>query len=154
VPIDYLLRVIEQTSLMLASIVLKRSAGRNDDARQDIERACANRVGLPFSLVRRSSPEALSQMIHAGGSPHLRSVLLAELLMQEAEINQVTGDSVEAVRARVQAFCLLAESIGVLSPEEQAVYRRKLDELARELSPLGDDPYLRGKLDNYRRQLA
>jgi len=51
--------------------------------------------------------------------------------------------------SRLQAFCLLVDSIPLLGPEEQVRYRKKLDALAAELEPLGNDPYVRRRIDSY-----
>ena len=72
--------------------------------------------------------------------------MLAELLLQCAEINEEEGKLQEAVVSQLQAFCLLAESFDVLSPEEKAIYRPKLDTLAKKLSAYKDDPYIQQKL--------
>ena len=56
-------------------------------------------------------------------------MLLAELLMQDADISDAAGKKREAIISRAQAAALLEHSIDQLSPEEQAIYRPKLDAL-------------------------
>jgi hypothetical protein len=148
-PEDYLMRMIEQTTQMLLSILAAKKAGRNDDAASEIETACSQRIGLPLALVKRSSPEALSDLMQRGGGRYVRGVLLAELLLQDAELCELAGKTADAIRSQLQAFCLLAESIDVLSPEDHIVYRAKLDALAQKLDEASCDPYLREKLSNY-----
>ena len=55
----------------------------------------------------------------------------------------------QAIVSRLQAFRLLVDSIELLGPEEQTVYRKKLDVLAADLELTCDDPYLRSKIDGY-----
>jgi hypothetical protein len=146
---DYILRMIEQAARMLEVILAERLAGHDKEASQKIEHACVQEIGLPFSLVRLSSPETLSNLMQQSGNGYVRSVLLAELLIQESEINDATGDRAGKIRGQLQAFCLLGESIDVLSPEEQAVYRPKLDKLAGQLREAGSDSYLMNKLREF-----
>ena len=153
-PEDYLLRLFEQVTLMLAAIHDRRAAGRNDDAAGEIETACLHTIGLPFALIKRSSPEALSDLMQRGGERYFRSILLAELLLQEAELNKEAGKLTEMMRGQLQAFCLISESINVLSRDDQIIYRIKLKQLAKELEETCPDPYLLEKLkqhsQNYR----
>jgi hypothetical protein len=48
---DYLLRLIEQVSQMIAEILALRKVGRISDAAEQIEAMCRQNVGLPFDLV-------------------------------------------------------------------------------------------------------
>ncbi len=79
----------------------------------------------------------------------VRSLTLAELLLLDAELNDKAGDLRASTVSRLQAFCLIAESIPALVGEEQAQYRTKLEELAQKLRSISDDPYLRGKIAEY-----
>ena len=63
----------------------------------------------------------------------MRGVLLAELLLQDANVSEESGKSREARISRAQAQALLAYSIGNLSPDEQRIYRPKLEELTKGL---------------------
>jgi len=148
-PQDYLMRMIEQTTLMLLSILAAKKAGRNDDAAAEIEAACLQRIGLPLALVQRSSPEALSDLMQRSGDRYVRSILLAELLLQDAELCELSEKNSEMIRSRLQAFCLLAESIDALSAEDQLVYRDKLDSLVQTLGTASADAYLQEKLRTY-----
>jgi hypothetical protein len=148
-PEDYLLRMIEESSIMLSSINAHRKAGRDGDAIQDIETACLERIGLPFFLIKRSSPEALLDLMQRSGARYVRSVLLADLLIQDAEINEAAGEVSTAICSRLQAFVLLASSIEMLTTEEKAFYRPKLNTLLHQLKPVSNDPYLQKKLLDY-----
>lgn len=136
---------------MLAGILEKRAAGPGHlaEVNSDIEGACLREIGLPLSIIRSSSPEQMQELMAQGGGRHVRSILLAELLLQDAESNRLAGKLPNAIRSELQAFCLLGESIGFLSPDDAAVYRPKLERLAKELSAVGDSPYLADKLRKY-----
>ena len=150
---DYLLRLIEQAAQMLAAIIAHRKAGRVTEAALEIEAKCSQTVGLPLETVRRLSPEALWEILgQGGGLRYPRGVLLAELLLQDAELARTTNRAADTIRDQVQAFCLLAECVPVLAQDEAAIYRPRLEALGRELeeSPFGSEGYVQEKLRAYR----
>jgi hypothetical protein len=134
-PQDYLLRMIEQVAQLLAEILRLRKIGRISDAAEQIKAACGQAVGLPFDVVKHSAPETILQLLESGGgTQHVRAVMLAELLLQDAELSDSIGKEREATISRAQARVLLAHSINSLSPDEQKVYRPKLKALNAEMT--------------------
>ena len=135
---DYLLRLIEQVSQMIAEILALRKIGRISDAAEQIEAMCQQNIGLPLDLVKRSAPETILQLLESsGGTQHIRAVMLAELLLQDGELNDAAGKNREATISRAQARVLLARNIDRLSPDDQTVYRRKLEALDAQISGPG-----------------
>jgi prolyl-tRNA editing enzyme YbaK/EbsC (Cys-tRNA(Pro) deacylase) len=129
---DYVLRLIDQIALMLAEILQLRRLGRAREAHDQIATACLQSVGLPLALVKHSAPETILEMLATGGgTQHVRAIMLAELLLQDAEIEEQAGKKREALISRAQARTLIAHNLGQLSPEEQASYRSKLNSLAQ-----------------------
>lgn len=127
---DYILRLIEQVSLMLAE--LSRLKAGEKPAR--ISALCLRETGLPLDFVKHSSPEAILQLLETGGgTQYARAVLLAELLLQDADAGDAAGKNREATISRAQAEALLAHSVDQLSPDEQAIYRPKLEALTLDL---------------------
>ena len=125
-PADYILRLIEQVSLMLAE--LSRLKTGEKPAR--ISALCLRETGLPLDFVKHSSPETILQLLESGGgTQYARAVLLAEMLLQDAGLSDAAGKNREGAISRAQAEALLAHSIDRLSPEEQTVYRPKLEAL-------------------------
>lgn len=55
--------------------------------------------------------------------------MLAELLLQDAELSDLAGKKCDAVISGAQALVLRDRNIDSLSPEEQAIYRPKLETL-------------------------
>ena len=149
-PRDYLLRLVEQMARMLAGLIAKRETGLHEEAKRDVEALCLEHIGLTLDFVKRASPEALEQALASGGAlQHARAIGLAELLIQDAEICEETGHSAHAWISRLHAFCLLDDHFDLLSREEQATYRKKLDQLAHSLESLRADPYVNSKLRHY-----
>ena len=148
---DYIMRLVEQVAKMLASFVVKREAGQHEEARQELDAICQQHVGLTLDFVKRTSPEAVAEALAASGAlRHARAVLLSELLTHDADLSSDAGRVAEASVARLHAFCLLVDSMEMLSREEQAAYRPKLDRLAESLSALSGDPYVQSKLRLHR----
>jgi len=129
-PQDWFLRLIEQISIMLAE--LSRLKSSEKPAR--ISALCLRETGLPFDFVKHSSPETILELLESGGATqHIRAVLLAELLLQDAELSEAAGKAREALISKAQAQALLMHSVDQLEPEEQAVCRPKLEALTNRL---------------------
>ena len=149
---DYILRLIGQLGAMLAAIIAKRRAGLLVEARADVNAFSIQAVGMPLHLVRQMAPEALTQHLHGSGTPdHARAVILAELLIQEAEMDESAGNSQAAITGALHAFCLLTTSWPHLAADDQAGYRQKIDILAAKLAHLSSNPYLAEKLADWQK---
>ena len=148
---DYVMRLVEQVAKLLVSVAAKREAGQHDEARQDLNALCQQHVGLTLDFVKRTSPEGVAQALESAGAlRHARAVLLSDLLTLDAEMSDDAGRASEATVARLHAFCLLADSMPMLSHDEQGTYRPKLDRLAESLSALSGNPYVQSKLQLHR----
>jgi hypothetical protein len=131
-PQDYILRLIEEVALMLAELARLKSGEK--PAR--ISALCLRETGLPLDFVKHSAPDTILRLLETGGgTQYARAVLLAELLLQDADVSESAGKNREAIISRAQAATLLEHSIDHLSPDEQAVYRPKLDALRFDLKP-------------------
>lgn len=148
---DYVMRLVEQVAKMLVSIVAKRAAGQHEEARQELNALCQEHVGLTLDFVKRTSPEGVADALAAAGAlRHARAVLLSDLLTLDAGLSDDTGRAAEAIVARLHAFCLLADSMQMLSRDEQTTYRPKLDRLAESLRAVSGNPYVQSKLQLHR----
>jgi hypothetical protein len=131
-PQDYILRLIEEVALMLAELARLKSGEK--PAR--ISALCLRETGLPLDFVKHSAPDTILRLLETGGgTQYARAVLLAELLLQDADVSESAGKNREAIISRAQAVTLLEHSIDHLSPDEKAVYRPKLDALRFDLKP-------------------
>lgn len=123
---DFLLRLIEQIGIMLAELLRLRGTERAEK----ISALSLRETGIPFSVVKNSAPETVIEMLRSGGgTQHARAVILAELLLADAEEEERNGNVRGAAISRAQASALLAHSIDFLAPDEQAIYRAKLEAL-------------------------
>jgi hypothetical protein len=140
---DYIMRMIQQVAQMLAVLMGHRHAGRREEAAQEIERACLLHAGVPMSMVRLATPEALRQFLPAGGHRNLaRDIMLAELLMQDAELMDEQGEAAAALHSRSHAFCLINDAVDSLAADDTAHYRSTLDSLAKAMDGFPLDSYV------------
>jgi hypothetical protein len=144
---DYLMRMIQQIASVLASILSQRKEGRPEEARQMLDETCMKNIALSLGTVKRMTPDSVTEHLKQGGANrHYRSVLLAELLIQDGELLEEQRESTQAMAAWLHAFCLLYDSFPVMSSEERDAYQPKLDQLAAKLAPLPPNPYVTDKL--------
>ena len=147
---DYIMRLIERIAALLASIIAKERAGLHSEAKADIDEKTQQTIGMGLHDVRRLSPEAVAQLLQSsGGLRYGRAVILAELLLHDAAISDAAGENSDALLDYLHAFCLLSDSVGTLSAEDQAVYRAKLDALVVRLRNLPAHPYVSERLLKY-----
>ena len=150
-PEDYIMRLIQQIGTMVAAIVARIQKGEVEEARQDLTALCQQSTGLTIDTVKGLSPDALAAQLETGGALRWpRSIMLAELLLQDAAIHEAKGQPRKAWPDYVHAFCLLFDSIGFLTREELDVYRPKLDRLAKMLEGLPANPYTSERMSRYR----
>jgi hypothetical protein len=149
---DYLRQLTQSRELMLNELMIKRTAGDGAGALSVLDSLCRRMVGVPLSLIRRTSPERLMDLIRLSGQANFNSILVAELLLQDVELSEEVGNNSQAMVSRLQAFYLLVESLNLLAPDEQVEYRKKLDALASKMESTCNDPYLKSKIDDYRAQ--
>lgn len=151
-PEDYIMRLIQQVGAMLAAIIAKRGDSRPAEARQDLDSTCLQTIGLPLGTLKRYSPDGLArQLEQSGANRYARSIMLAELFIQDAELLSEKGnDEQGALASWLHAFCLVFDSFPLLSADEQEAYRPKLEMLAAKLEHLPPNPYVTDKLRAYR----
>ena len=142
---DYLLRMIDQIAAVLEEIDERQRSGDNSGAKAELNSRSQQAVGLDISHIQRMPPEALAQLLNtSGGLRQGRAILLAELLLKDAEMHQ--EDASRATIDYVHAFCLLADTIDMLDVEDQATYRPKIHALAIRLKDMQTNPYIKEKL--------
>lgn len=151
---DYVLRLIEQVANLLASVLARRVADDAPAARQEVEDLCVQTVGLSLATVKAMTPDAVAaHLAAAGGLGPVRAVLLAELLLQDGELCDDSGNVAGGWCARLHAFCLLHDAYPVFSPEERTFYLPKLQVLAGRFAPLPPNDYTTHRVESVRRLL-
>lgn len=137
---DYILRLIDHVALMLAEVVARRKGGDRGAARSEIENQALQHTGLPLPLVRAAAPAMVADLLsHGGELRFIRGVLLAELLIHDAELAEEEGDKAAALPGYLHAWHLLEDAAVSFNREEHAHFgakqehaRLRLIALARE----------------------
>ena len=136
---DYILRLLQQLGAVVATILGRRAAGDLAGAEQEIEEQCLRHVGLPWVIVRQSSPESLRSLLAMGGAlQSLRTLVVAELLVQSADLAQARCNPPAAAADLSLAEALYREILPQLGGSDaEEICRRHRDVVARQRD-LGD----------------
>ncbi|MGH8018426.1 MAG: hypothetical protein ACREIA_09070 [Opitutaceae bacterium] len=135
---DYILRLVQQISMVLAGIIHQRKQGQTDAAMHEIERVCLEQTGLPFSLIKQSAPDDVAELLKSGGDLRItRSLILAELLSEEAVLCELRGNAPAAATSYAHAEKLIADSLPFLGPEEKTHFEARLADVSAKQRDLG-----------------
>ncbi len=135
-------------SIALAEIARLKAAADRNGADAALKAWSKKTIGLDISQIQQMSPEALSELLEtAPGLRQARGIMLAELLLQDAELP--AEESARQALDRLHAFCLIAAVVDSLLADDQRVYRAKLEDLRRQLESLEGNSYIAGKLAQY-----
>jgi hypothetical protein len=138
---DFIVRMLQQISAMLAGIVARKQRGDLAGAEVEVRERCLQHIGLPLDVVKHATPDAVAELLAAGGARrHAHGVLLAELLLQDAALAEARGNPPEALLGYQHAFRLLCDAADVLGGEEERHCRTRLTEIGVKLRDLGDGP--------------
>lgn len=134
---DYIMRLTAQIAAMLAAIMAKRNDGKITEARQDLEKLSLQTVGLPLATVVQMSREALRDHLTMSGlNRYHRSVMLAEMLIQEADMSALGSSMPYALIGYSHAYGRLYDSLEHLSSDDQAACRIKMASLTARFGDL------------------
>jgi hypothetical protein len=147
---DYILRLVEQLSKTLVSVLAFKKNQRYDDAEVAVAAAAKNLVGLDVKTLLALPVEQIVTLFSPGGSLDPgRCIVVAELLYEHAEIRTLKGDEETAYHARIRALCLLLEVSGRESLEripDSGRYLSRIETLTEALSEYPPVPAVQKKL--------
>lgn len=134
---DYILRMIEQMSRVLARVRARIARGELAAARDEL-RAVVRQAGLELDMVTRMSPDTLMNFLTVGGAPDpARCLLVAEVLAAEADRAAAARDGADVERLRAKAVLLYRAARPHISRDDQETVDRRIAEL-------GDGPVAAG----------
>lgn len=135
---DYILRLVEQLSKTLGTVVSFKKAKQYDEAELALAEAAKNLVGLDVATLLALPVDHIVSLFSPGGSLDPgRCIVVAELLYEHAEIRKLKGDEETAYHARIRALCLLLEVSGRESLEripDADRYLQRIEALTEALS--------------------
>ena len=142
------MRLIEQAVAMLAGILAKAGIGKVQEARDDLNQMCERTTGLDLTTLKNTSPDEVTQLLAQGGAlRYSRSVIVAEILLADAALQERDPAAPPPLKNLVHAFCLLSDSVDVLADDDEKIYRAKLRELAAKLEPYREYPALKERFE-------
>lgn len=137
-PQDYILRLLQQLGAIVATIAGKRTAGDFAGAEHELNEQCLRHTGLPLVVAKQASSDDLQALLAMGGQMQLhRSLILAELLRQDAELAKARGNPLEAVVSLRRALDLVERALPALVGEEAAAFREAQQTMVTQLRDLG-----------------
>lgn len=144
---DYILRLIEQLATLLAALISRRKAGEVILAREDLENLCVRTIGFTLSEIKGLSPEEVARILDRSGAMRvMRSFILSEMLLLDAQWHEEDRTSEELLPNYVHAVCLMADSLDSLNSDEEPHFRAKLASAAEKLGELREHPYIAERL--------
>lgn len=103
---DLILRIIEQLTQALAEVASLTKGGKTAQAQERLDSAFAHIVGLSRPLAERLTAESLIATMSAKPGGDERIQALAQLLIEQAHLYELSGQSDAATRLRVTATSL------------------------------------------------
>lgn len=114
---DYLMRLIQQFTVTLGQVILKRQNRQLAEAMELIAQAMKQLLGLNSKLVRALSAKDIIALLSTNGHFDAgKGLLLSDMLQAESELHDDAGEDNEAEACRMKALELLLE----IRPMEEA----------------------------------
>ncbi|HEX2865912.1 MAG TPA: DUF6483 family protein [Ignavibacteriales bacterium] len=112
---DYILRLIEQLTQVLNKVLFSKEAGNLNEAKETIRQAYPNMLGLDPGMIRSMSDvEVINFLKITGSTQYERCLIIAELLKEEASVDELIGGdeaSEEAALAYFDSLSLFLEAL-------------------------------------------
>jgi hypothetical protein len=107
---DYILRMIQQLTSVLAKVLFHQNLGEYEDAQHEIDDAGEKFLGAKWSFLRTLTDQQLIQLLGYEQHPD-KMLATGELLRQESDLLEAQGKMEEGINQAVKAFSLFAELI-------------------------------------------
>ena len=88
---DYIMRMIEQLSIVLSNVLLKREQNNLNEANILLDSACKDLIGLEYFIIRSLSAEKLFEIINLNRGDFISAgklIIAAKLLFEKARIEE------------------------------------------------------------------
>ncbi len=132
---DYIMRMIEQFSNVLAQIIFNREIKKYELAESEIQKAYKDLLGSDREFILSLSDDTILQLFKSSSDTgYERCVFIAELLNEEAQIVESKGGSARiASDLYSKTFSVLAQVIIESKYWRQEYYLQKLNDLAEKI---------------------
>lgn len=107
---DYIMTMIEELGRAVAAILLKRKEQKQDEARQEVQKAFKELVGLNYTMLMVLSFKDQLKLLGIHDETALgKSAVAARLLEEEAELFIEQDDPGKALHNHMLSLCLYAQ---------------------------------------------
>ena len=110
---DYIMRMIEQLSVVLARIIFNKEIQEYDKAEKEIDSACKQFLGIDSEVIKSLSDTAIIEFLKTGEKyDSEKSVIIAILLYEDAELDELQrGFNSSVLSTYIKSFSLFMESL-------------------------------------------
>ena len=132
---DYIMRMIEQLSVVLMKILFNKETKNYTQALLEIDSAYENLLGLNPDYIKAISEGEIVGMLESNGSIDAeKPIIIAELLREEAEIKELeNGLNDNVLYIFFKSFYIYVEAIIYDSRYNQKEYLKKLDKIVEKI---------------------
>ncbi len=148
---DFILRMIEQFSKVLAKVLFNKEAKNYEVAHDEIRKSYKIIFGIDCEIISISSPDEILSLLKFGNKDNPEAIIMiAELIKEEVDINHCMGVGLEELVYQYQkALSLFLEAI-IASPVHQTKeYYAKVDSIVDITKNYSSETKLMLKLLNY-----
>jgi hypothetical protein len=140
---DYILRIIDEVSRLLARIIFKRRSGENEDALQAIVQACERLFAMEADKLFQFTPDQHFVMLTEGESPEIgrdKVLLYAALNTEAGHIYTKLGNPAMARASFINALRFSVRAGSEFPQENLPAYAPSLAVLREALADAPLDP--------------
>lgn len=132
---DYIMRMIEQFSKVLARVLFNTGAQHWEEAQTDVQDAALNFLGISLRMVRRLPTDDLLAMMTVGGRlDTAKCYIAAQLLLADARIHEGANEAGETAESSFRALELMTVCLPQLPRDARDGAREQLDEITGRLA--------------------
>ena len=124
---DYLLRMTEMLTAVLAKVLFNKETKNYEDAEKEIETAAKTIVGLDLRIINILKPEDIIQLMKTSDLYAGRCLVSAELLKEYADVHELNGKDNRNII--LKSLNLYIEAILSKELPEPEKYYAKINEL-------------------------
>lgn len=140
---DYILRIIDEVSRLVARVVFKRRSGEQEEALQTVVQACERLFAMEADKLFQFTPEQHFLMLTEGEPPEIgrdKILLYAALNTEAGHIYTKTGNPTMARASFMNALRLTLRARTEFPPENLPPYAPNLNLLREALADAPLDP--------------
>jgi hypothetical protein len=150
---DYILRIIDEVSRLLARVIFKRRAGEAEEALQTVVQACERLFATEADQLFQFTPEQHFLMLTEGESPEIgrdKVLLYAALNTEAGQIYSKIGNAAMARASFLNALRLSLRARTEISSENIPAYAPSIPVLRELLADAPLDPATAALLNTVR----